>query len=46
MGQAKFSLGQIVATPGALAALERTGCSPLEFLPALQVDVYGFCCDY
>jgi len=32
IGQAKFSLGRVVATPGALAALERTGQSPLEFL--------------
>ena len=27
-----FSLGQIVATPGALAALEKAGQTPLEFL--------------
>lgn len=27
-----FSLGQIVATPGALEALEQAGQSPLEFL--------------
>ena len=32
MGQAKFSLGQVVATPGALAAMECTGQSPVEFL--------------
>ena len=30
--KAKFSLGQLVATPGALRALESTGQSPLEFL--------------
>ena len=29
---ALFSLGQIVATPGALAALEKTGQTPLDFL--------------
>ena len=29
---AKFPLGQTVATPGALAALASTGQSPLEFL--------------
>lgn len=29
---AKFPLGQVVATPGALAVLERAGQSPLEFL--------------
>lgn len=28
----KFSLGRVVATPGALAALQATGQSPLEFL--------------
>ena len=27
-----FDLGQFVATPGALAALEKTGQSPMEFL--------------
>jgi hypothetical protein len=27
-----FDLGQLVATPGALAALEKTGQSPLEFV--------------
>ncbi|MGE0827680.1 MAG: hypothetical protein AB7G75_37405 [Candidatus Binatia bacterium] len=32
MGSAKFSLGRVVATPGALAALERAGQSPVEFL--------------
>ncbi len=32
MEQAKFSLGQVVATPGALAALERTGQNPFAFL--------------
>ncbi len=30
--QPLFSLGQIVATPGALAALEKTGQQPQEFL--------------
>jgi len=29
---AKFPLGQVVATPGALAALQGTGESPLTFL--------------
>lgn len=27
-----FDLGQLVATPGALAALEKSGQSPMEFL--------------
>ena len=30
--KAKFPLGQVVATPGALDALGNTGQSPLEFL--------------
>ena len=30
--QAKFSLGQVVATPGALGALEVAGQQPSEFL--------------
>ena len=29
---AKFPLGQVVATPGALEVLEQAGQSPLEFL--------------
>lgn len=32
MKSAKFNLGQIVATPGALEALESAGQSPAEFL--------------
>jgi hypothetical protein len=31
-GSPKFTLGQIVATPAALAALEASGQSPAEFL--------------
>jgi hypothetical protein len=27
-----FDLGQLVATPGALAALEKSGQSPMEFI--------------
>jgi hypothetical protein len=30
--KALFNLGQLVATPGALAALEKTGQNPMEFL--------------
>ena len=30
--QPLFDLGQLVATPGALAALEKSGQSPMEFL--------------
>lgn len=29
---AKFLLGQVVATPGAIAAMEEAGQSPLDFL--------------
>jgi hypothetical protein len=32
MGQPRFSLGQVVATPGALEALEDAGQGPEEFL--------------
>ncbi len=32
MSQARFRLGRIVATPGALAALANTGDSPSSFL--------------
>lgn len=32
MGEAKFKLGQVVATPGALEALEDAGQLPGEFL--------------
>jgi hypothetical protein len=31
-GAAKFPLGQVVATPGAIAALEHAGEQPLSFL--------------
>jgi len=31
-GVQKFPLGQVVATPGALAVLEATGRTPMEFL--------------
>ena len=41
MGQAKFSLGQVVATPGALEALERAGQSPMEFLARHAAGDWG-----
>ena len=31
-GKPLFDLGQLVATPGALAALEKSGQSPMDFL--------------
>ena len=37
----RFSLGRIVATPGALKALERAGQSPAEFLDRHVVGDWG-----
>jgi hypothetical protein len=37
----RFSLGQVVATPGALAALEETGQRPEEFLSRHIVGDWG-----
>jgi len=42
---ALFALGQLVATPGALEALERTGQSPVEFLRRHQGGDWGELCD-
>ena len=36
-----FPLGQIVATPGALAALEKAGQTPLDFLSRHVRGVWG-----
>jgi hypothetical protein len=36
MSKPLFNLGQVVATPGALAALEEAGQSPIEFLQRHQ----------
>lgn len=42
---AKFDLGQVVATPGALNALEESGQSPMEFLSRhLRAD-WGTVCE-
>jgi len=41
MTSAKFPLGQIVATPGALEALESAGQSPAEFLSRHAVCDWG-----
>jgi hypothetical protein len=41
MAEAKFLLGQLVATPGALQALEEAGQSPLEFLSRHQSGDWG-----
>lgn len=36
-----FKLGQVVATPGAIAALEKTGQSPWDFLSRHVVGDWG-----
>lgn len=41
---AKFPLGQIVATPGALALLERTGFSAVALLSRHLHGDWGDCC--
>lgn len=41
MVQAKFPLGRIVATPGALDALQRAGQSPWRFLAYHQKGDWG-----
>ncbi len=38
---ARFSLGQVVATPGALEALEEAGQEPVEFLRRHQSGDWG-----
>lgn len=40
-----FSLGQIVATPGALAALENAGIAPIEFLQRHSSGDWGELCN-
>ena len=39
--QARFALGQIVATPGALRALEESGQPPIEFLSRHATGDWG-----
>ena len=41
----KFSLGRLVATPGALEALEESGQSPVEFLSRHVAGDWGEVCD-
>ena len=41
----KFSPGQLVATPGALEALEESGQSPVEFLSRHVAGDWGEVCD-
>jgi hypothetical protein len=40
-----FLLGQVVATPGALAALEKAGQGPQEFLARHTAGDWGNLCD-
>jgi len=41
----KFSLGRVVATPGALKALEETNQNPFEFLARHQAGDWGEICE-
>ena len=43
--QPLFSLGQLVATPGALAALEKAGQGPLDFLSRHVHGDWGDLCE-
>ena len=45
MTQQKFSLGQIVATPGAIEALEESGQSPSVFLDRHAQGDWGDVCE-
>ena len=42
---ARFSLGRVVATPGALKALEEANQNPLEFLERHQAGDWGELCE-
>jgi hypothetical protein len=41
---ARFSLGRLLSTPGALAALEEAGQNPLEFIQRHQSGDWGTVC--
>ena len=43
--QPLFSLGELVATPGALAALEKAGQGPLDFLSRHVHGDWGDLCE-
>ena len=45
MPKAKFDLGQVVATPGALEALEESGQSPSVFLDRHAQGDWGKICE-
>lgn len=40
----KFSIGKLVATPGALAALTEAGQSPMQFVSRHVAGDWGDCC--
>ncbi len=42
---ARFPLGRVVATPGALKALEQANQTPFEFLEKHQTGNWGELCD-
>jgi len=44
-GKPRFSLGQVVATPGALEALRETGQLPFVFLHRHQTGDWGDLCE-
>ena len=44
-GKAKFSLGQVLATPGALDALQESGQTPAFFLARHQKGDWGEVCE-
>jgi len=44
-GKPLFDLGQLVATPGALAALEKSGQSPMDFLSRHVTGDWGELCE-
>ncbi len=43
--KARFPLGRIVATPGALEALQEAGQDPMEFLQRHQAGNWGELCE-
>ena len=45
LAKPKFSLGRLLATPGALAVLEEAGQTPLEFISRHMRGDWGDVCD-
>lgn len=45
MAKAKFLLGRLLATPGALAALQQAGQNAIEFLSCHQHGDWGDLCE-